>query len=412
MFLLLRGLVLGVVILVVPLCITFAGENRDTTEYYHSLGDTLRKEGRLTEALKAYEKARALDGKDKELLKHIGTVEKWLREFRAAETSFKEALRIDPEDREAREDLKDLRLRRGIRIWGWIGGYEPDYTTESYETMFFYGGLDSMDIYGGYGYSDQVYYTRQKIYGKGYYFYTPYSYIKGAIFIKDYNYPEDETGKPNPDSNSYDKVPSIEIEASHLLIHKLRATLAYEYFAPTFFYDQDTRASNYKISGEVEFPVAVEGIKGSIIYARLHDPDPDRTRIKGRPVSSPAASTEIVYRNTSLLGGSIKYDRNPWEIKLKYFPNRDLDNSYKYSFLTSAEYDFTRRFTGRIDHVFDKYSSESNFTGKTANVYMISASYEWRPDLKIGGGYKYIDIPRGIEHTGFVTITYKTGFWF
>lgn len=398
------------IIIVMSVSLSYGKESVKGKKYYQDLGDSLKRAGKLEEALQAYEKAKALDGKDDELIKDIATVQKWLRRYRESEASLKEVLTLDPHDREARDDLRSLQLRRGIKIWGWFGGYEPDYTTKSYETMIFYGGLDSMDIYGGYGYSDQVYYTRNKIYGKAYYFYNPRSYLKGGFYFKNYNYPADSTGKPNPDSNSYDKVPSIELEVSHMFPEDIRGTLTYEFFTPSFFYDKDTRANNYKIGGELEFLFPIRGLKGTLVYAMLHDPDPDRTRIKGRG-TPPASATSITYRNTSLFGGSVKYTHEPWEIKFKYFPNRDLDNSYAYSFFTTIGYEFNNRLRGRFDHVFDKYSSQSNFSGKTANVVLLSAFYKLMPYMEIGGGYKYIDIPRGIENRIFISILYKTGIW-
>lgn len=304
--------------------------------------------------------------------------------------------------------------KEGIQIKGWVGGWEPDYTKEGYETMLFYDGIDSLDLYAGYGYSDQVYYTRQKVYAKGYYFYNPNSYLKLDLAMKDYDYPVDPAiDKPNPDSNSYDKVPVTELEVSHWLIKTVRGTLAYEFFSPNFFYDKDTTAKNHKISAEVYYKPSPEGLRAKLIYALLRDPDPDTTEIKGRDnLNTPtgiATSTDVEYRSSSLLGGALEYVRDRWEAELKYLPNRDLDNSYKYSFLTGVGYRVNPELSTRLDYVYDKYSSKSIYAGESANVYMVSALYKLTPRLDLGAGYKHIDIPRGDENTGFISISYKTG---
>ncbi|MBI5039412.1 MAG: hypothetical protein HZC13_06625 [Nitrospirae bacterium] len=307
--------------------------------------------------------------------------------------------------------------RKGLQIKGWIGGWEPDYTRKGYETMFFYDGLNRLDLYAGYSYSDQVYYNRKKIYASGYYFYRPDSYLKLYLAQKDYDYPVDPSvQKPNPDSNSYDKVPAAELEVSHWFVKSLRGTLAYEYFKPSFFYDKDTTAENQKISAEVYYLLPVDFLKAKVIYANLRDPDPNTTEIKGRDnlktSSGTATTTDIRYQTSSLLGGAVEFERDQWSAELKYLPNRDLDNSYKYSFLTGVGYELNPRLSTRLDYVYDKYSAISNFAGETAKVYRMSALYELNERVDLGVGYKHIHIPRGNENTGFLSLSYKTGLVF
>lgn len=306
---------------------------------------------------------------------------------------------------------------RGLQIRGWIGGWEPDYTKEGYEGMLFYDGLNRLNLYAGYSYSDQVYYNRKKVYVSGYYFYRPDSYMKLYLARKDYDYPVDPAVlKPNPDSNSYDKVPVAELEVSHWFIKTVRGTLAYEYFRPDFFYDQNTLAENRKISAEIYYLLPVDYLKVKVIYANLKDPDPDKTEIKGRdnlktPIGT-AAVTDIRYQTSSLLGGALEFDWDQWSAELKYLPNRDLDNSYKYSFLTNVGYEFNPRLSTRLDYVYDKYSATSSFAGETAKVYMMSALYALNDRIDLGIGYKLIHVPRGNENTGFVSLSYKTGLVF
>jgi hypothetical protein len=298
-----------------------------------------------------------------------------------------------------------------------MGGWEADYTKGSYEAMLSYGGIDKLDLNAGYSYADQVYYTRHKVYANGYYFYNPNSYLKLNLAYKDYNYPVDPAvQKPNPDSNSYDIVPVIELEVSHWLRKDLRSTLTYEYFRPNFFHDKDSSANNHKVSAEVYYITPLDYLRFKAMFALLRDPDSKKTEIKGRnnPNTSLgiAASTDIQYQIQSLLGVGAEYVRGKWNAEFKYLPNRDLDSSYRYSLLAGVGYEFTDKISGRFDYVYDEYSSESNYPGKTAKVYLASVFYKLNPTIDLGVGYKFIDLPTQDDNAGFLTIAYKTGLGF
>jgi hypothetical protein len=306
------------------------------------------------------------------------------------------------------------RLDNGVQLHLWVGGWEPDYTKEAHEGMISYKGVDRLHLYAGYGYADQIYYERQKVYAKGYYFYTPRAYMKLNVTYKDYDYPDDpDIGRPNPDSNAYDTVPSAEFEISQWLSEPVRATVFYEYIRPTFFHDSDAYAENHKIGADVYYITPLQFLRAKVIFALLRDPDPEETEIQGRdnPNTSEGTATEtdIVYRTSFLLGGGLELVLNKWEAELKILPNRDLDNSYDYSLLTNVSYRFTDKLTGRLDYVYDKYSSESNFADETAHVYMASGFYEITARIKIGAGYKHLDLPDRTEDTGFVSLQFKTG---
>lgn len=55
------------------------GKETDDMMSHQILGDKLRNEGKLEEALKEYEEAKNLGGENPELLKKIATIQKWLR---------------------------------------------------------------------------------------------------------------------------------------------------------------------------------------------------------------------------------------------------------------------------------------------------------------------------------------------
>lgn len=309
------------------------------------------------------------------------------------------------------------KLDRGLRVEARMGGWEPDYTRNAYEGVLSYRGLDSLHLFAGYGYADQLYYAWHKAYAKGYYFYRPDSYAKLAASLRQYSYPADpEVQRPNPDSSSYDRVPSLEGEVSHWFGKTLRGTIGIECFRPDFFYDTTARASNYKISTELYSRTPFDFLTVKVLYALLRDPDPDKTEIKGRNnVHTPAGTasqTSIVYRTTWLLGGGLEVVAGRWEGEALYLPNRDLDNSYDHSILTNVRYRFTGRLTGRVDYVYDKYSDVSNYAGKTASVYMVSCTYETTARLAVGAGVKYIDLPTRDDRAGFVTVRFKTGAMF
>jgi hypothetical protein len=137
-----------------------------------------------------------------------------------------------------------------------------------------------------------------------------------------------------------------------------------EYFRPTFFFDTGSHADNIKTGVEAYYITPIDGLFAKVMYALLRDPDPDKTEIKGRNNTATAAGTatqtSVVYRTTSLLGGALEMEKGRWQGEIKYLPNRDLDNSYDYSFLTNVAYRFTSKISVRADYVYDKYSSQSN----------------------------------------------------
>lgn len=385
-----------------------------SADYHQLLGDVLRREGKLEEAIGEYEKARALGKDNTELLKGIASTYKRMMLYKNAVAFYKKALELSPDDKEAADDLNNLRLDRGIQLKAWAGGFEVDYTVESYVTALFYGGLNKTDLYAGYGHVDEIYYDKDKIYAKGYYFYNPDSYVKLLLRKEEYIYPVDPLlQKPNPDSSAYYKVPGVEIEASHLFTKSLKGALIYELNMPNFFYDRDSSAVTQKASAEIYYITPLDFLRLKLIYSILRDPDPDKTEIKGRdnhmtPMGV-ATATDVRYHISSLFGGSVEFAYGKWSAELKYLPNRELDHSYKYSIYTKIGYELTQDLSLQFDHLYDKYSSISNYAGQTANVYMLSGLYKLNKKIEVGAGYKHVDIPVKRQSTGFLSLNFKTG---
>lgn len=385
--------------------------------YRQLLGDVYRNSGRYNEALAEYNAARALGLENSEVHKKIGTTHKWSRDYSAAVRSFEKALELNPGDIEAAEDLATVKRAAGLSVMVSTGGWEPDYTTDSIEAVVSYGGFKNLTLNAGYGYADQIYYERTKLFASGYYFYNPNSYFKVYAARKDYDYPSGAT-QPQPDTNAYDIVPTFEAEVSHWVNPSLRATVAYEYFRPSFFHDPDSTVNNHKVSGELYYLTSVEGLRLKAIAAFLRDPDPDKSQVKRADdpstplVNEFVATTAITYQTQGLFGGAVEYSKDRWSAEVKYLPNRDLDSSYSWSVLAGFAYDITDRVTGRLDYVHDKYSNQSNFAGQTADVYMASAYYALSPSVDLGAGVKRIELPNQDKNAWFITFKYRTGLVF
>lgn len=305
-------------------------------------------------------------------------------------------------------------LDNSLRIDFWYGGWEADYTKTAYEMMLSYRNIEDLHLFAGYGDSEQVFYDRSKLYSGVYYFYQEYAFFKVFVTQKDYDYPVDaDTLKANPDSSSYDKVPGLEIELSHLFNKDLRGTLSYELFHPNFFHDPDTTITNHKLNAQLDIVTAIPELRTKLYAAILRDPDPDKTEIKGRDnpqtSSGVATTTNVVFKSSSLLGVVVEYVKDKWELEVKFLENRDLDESYDYSLLNKFIYRLDAEKILRLDYVYDKFSDQSSLSGQTADVTMISYYQQYSPKYKFGVGFKHISVPNQDEDAVFISLQIKTG---
>ena len=375
--------------------------------------DALRRAGDCIAALPLYERARAAGDTSAELWTGIGTCQERLGHYRDAESAFQRALASAPADREARDDLEGLRARRGLRLRANLGGTEPDSSRAGFEGAVSYGGLDRVDLHAVYAYVDQVFYTSQKVGASAYWFYQGDSYLKLEPALKIYRYPTDVTvQKPNPDSNSYEQLPRVDVEAAHWLTPGVRATLAYQLFAPTFFYDPATRAVNHKLTAEARL-LPWDALRLEAVFAILRDPDPNLTLIRGRPEpGNPAVlapATSVTYRTTWLLGGAIGLQGRSWNAEIRYLPNRDLDNSYRESYLLAASVDASEAIRLQAWYIHDVYSSSSTYRGRTADIGMAQVRWQLARELALGAGGKYVDAPTRRGPTLLLSAEWRTG---
>jgi tetratricopeptide (TPR) repeat protein len=384
--------------------------------------DALRRVGEYEAALQAYQEELAASGESADLLKHIAWTQKALRRFSAAAASLQRATELDPGDREARDDLESLKRSRGLRINAWLGGTEPGTSKTAFEGQLGYGGFDRLELHAGGGWTDNIFYESAKGYADAYWFYSSDSLVKGGFTLRRYSY----TGanRPTPDSNAYELVPRGDVEISHWIARRLRVGLAYQLFAPNFFYDKSTRIVNHKLSAEMELPLG-GGFVAQVFGALLRDPDPARTLISGRPVpgapggtlcpgagpSLCAAATSVAFRTEVLVGGALGYETDAWGASVKYIPNRDLDAGFSWSLISALDLRPLEKLSFNLQWILDQYSTSSGplFAGNTGNVYWGTARYQLIPALAVSAGLKWVANPGPASTTAGATATRNDG---
>jgi hypothetical protein len=310
-------------------------------------------------------------------------------------------------------DQRDERLRRGLTLRADLGGTEPGTSKQAFEGVVRYAGFDHLELQGGYSYTDQVYYRSNRGFLTAYRFYGGGdSYVKADFTLRRYDYPTAPgVLRPTPDSNAYDWVPRGEAEVSHWLAPWARIGGAYQLFPANFFYDTSTWTVNQKLSAELEVR-PITALRLRAIGAILRDPDPRKTEIAGRtsPVTGTTAlRTDVVYRTTSLLGGAaaLKLDRVGLEVMV--LPNRDLDNGYAWSILSTVDLHAASWLDVRLQEVHDRYSNLSNYPGRTAEIYMAAAVFKVSEALRLRGGFRYVDAPTRRGGTAIVGLEWRTG---
>lgn len=395
------------------LLLSGAAAGREPYDSDLAAGDAHRTAGELDGALAHYRAALAEGAPRAATLRRVGEVEERLGRWKEAEEAYAAALAADPRDGDARDDLRGLRLRRGLALRADLGGTEPGTSRQAFEGAVKYGGIERMELLAGYSYSDQVYYWSNRAFVTAYRFYgRDGSWVKGDLTLRRYSYPVDPAVlRPQPDSNAYDWVPRAEAEISHVFSPALRAAIAYQLFPANFFYDTSSWAVNNKLSGEVEVR-PLDALRLTGIVAALRDPDPSRTEILGRrsPVTGAAATaTRVDYRVTSLLGGAAAVDLGRIAVELRYLPNRDLDNSYRDSILTTIDLRVHERASLRLQQVHDWYGAHSNYAGRTADIVLGEAAYDLSPSLQVRGGYRYVDAPTRTGGTILLGLGLRTG---
>lgn len=375
-------------------------QHPENAEAHQLLGDAYRKEGNGKAAEKEYRRAMELGIHDSELLGSLATVQRWNRHFTAARSSYHRELEVDPLQQGARGELQDVEYQRGLSLFAAYGGWETDSTTKGWETDLSYRGLDHLDSYAGASYADKYFYTRKSFYGKGYLFFSPTGYVKLSFEQDDYNYPVAIT--PVPDANAYQHVPTAGIEVSNQLRPNLRGSISYEFFRPNFFFDRSEHANNHKLGGELIYDTPWKPLQVKLQSAILRDPDPNRTFVdKANGIVTP------VYGMQYLVGGGANLSFRRFEAELLVLPNRDLDRSTNYSFLGGLTIPVKRDLKLKSGYIFDHYSNDSVFAGRTAQVFNGGFSWKLSRWMELSAGGKVVRRPIRDDQAAYITTSFR-----
>jgi hypothetical protein len=389
---------LALLALTLALPFSAAAQTRDAAKVQElrTRGDQLRGKGDYDAALAAYEEQRAAGGDTADVWKHIGWTQKALRRFAAAAASLQRAVELDPQDQEAKDDLENLKISRGLNLRTWVGGTEPGTSKNAFEGQATYGGMNRLELQGGGSWTDNIFYEAVKGYGSAYWFYAPDSYVKGDFTLRKYTY--SGANRPTPDSNAYGLVPRADLEISHWIKQRVRVGADYQLFAPNFFFDTGTRVVNHKFSTEAEARLG-GGFTASFMAAVLHDPDPKETKIVGRPDPvAPATivtATSVGFRNEALFGGGLAYEAARWGAGARVIPNRDLDSGFDWSTISNITVQPVDKLSLDFEWVLDRYSTDSGpvFAGKNGNIWWGTARYQFSPQVALTTGLKWVNNP-------------------
>jgi hypothetical protein len=316
-----------------------------------------------------------------------------------ARAELEAAVRLDPSDQQAKDALERVQRRRGPGFFGAIGEWEPDSSGASgWQAEASYAGIDRLQLYAGAGYGDRYYYTRRRAYAKGYYFYSPTGYVKLSGGQKTYDYPV--LTNPVPESNSYSDVPSFELEVGDEIAPSLRASVAYEYFRPTFFYAPASHAHNHKLSAELNYRVPGSPLNLRLLAAALRDPDTNATVID----SASGTLVTLEYAWHALIGGGLELNVDGLSWVVLAIPNPELDHSQSWALVTSLAARLHGPFSARADYIRGKYSDESWFRGQTSHVTTLTLGWQASSQIRLSAGFKVARRPSADDSGPFVTV--------
>jgi hypothetical protein len=410
-----RSAILALVFLVALPAVVTA---QTTTEDMLSRGDALRHQGDYQGALSVYRAAVAADPQSVAAWKRIAWAEEALGHFNEARQAFEKALALDPNDREARDDLASLKLSRGLALRGWLGGTEPGTSRTAIDGEVSYGGIDQIELLAGGGWTDNIFYNSWNGFATAYWYFLPESYAKLKLAFRGYDY----TGanKPVPDSSAYQYDPRIQAEVSHWFAGFLRAGLAYQLDMPNFQYDTTTWITNHKLTVELEPRFGGFHLWGT--GAMLYDPNPNLTVVANSPSNTTLLPTSVVYRYDFLYGAGASYEGSIWSLGARFLTNRDLDASYDWSIISRFTLQPVDRLSIDLQWIFDRYSAASGspYAGNFGHILWGEVGYEVLRGLVLSAGAKYVNNPgptsvtNGSPRSDFsllLNLQYKTGLY-
>ncbi len=371
-------------------------------EYLMILGDACAADGKLPEALNAYEQSSQLrSNRDAGALKKIAEVQTWVRQYSSARTTLGKALRLTPDDGEAESSLRSIALRRSLHLIGSTGGWEVDYARNVQEYGAFVGWADEADLYGGVSRTDRVFYRRTNLWADAYIFPDYRTYIRVGVRYKRYEYPG--SINPHPDATAYDHASHVQIEGGYAYGTENSVSLEFEYFRPDFFWNNNLFANNFKVGASLRNSIAGP-VYGRLFAALLRDPDPVTV------VTDPASGivNSFSYETLGLLGAGLGYDDGSLSAEVRYVPDRDLDRSLTWSLFARVGYRFAR-YGVQADLLYDRYpeTGARGFTGsRVAMVTLLAEPWDF---VEMRGGVKALT-RLTTEIAPFLLVRLKTGF--
>ncbi|MGA2762919.1 MAG: tetratricopeptide repeat protein [Spirochaetia bacterium] len=381
-------------------------------------GDALRHQGDYTGALAVYQQAISGGGESAEAWKRVAWAQKALRHFSEARDAFEKALALDPNNREARDDLASLNLSRGLTLSGWMGGTEPGTSRTAADGEVWFGGIDSLDLLAGGGWTDNIFYTSWKGFATAYWFFLPESYAKLKLGLYGYTYTL--ANGSVPDSSAYQYDPRVQAEVSHWFTGYLRAGLAYQLDVPNFQYDTSTWIMTHKLTTELE--TRLGGLHFWATGGMLYDPDPNLTVIANSPSNTTLAPTSVVYRFDFLYGAGASFDGNIWSIGARFLTNRDLDSSYAWSIISRFTLQPLDRLSFDLEWILDQYSANAGppYSNTFGSILWGEAGYEVLRGVVLSAGVKWVDNPGPTSVTNasarndvslLLNLRYRTGLY-
>jgi tetratricopeptide (TPR) repeat protein len=367
---------------------------------HQRLGDEYMERGDFSSAMREYQQVpETVRHRDPSLLKQIATLNERTRHFTQAAEWWGKAIAANPSDAEAMDGLQALQAQRSLRIEGGYGGGEIDYSNKSYNINGFYGGVDWLDLHGGYSRNDKIAYARTNTWLDAYAFPSCDTYLRLGVQRKHYDYPQ--SAGSSPDNNAYLVVPDYQIEIAHYTGENY-VSIELEYFTPNFFWNQDLRANNLKLGGTIRNWL-LRPLYFKFFASTLRDPDP-QTFVAD---AGTGGITGFQYERVAMVGGALGLENGRWNVEIKYVPDRDLDHSLDWSMFGKITFE-ADRLGVQYDFLYDRYSRSSSNSFQSSQAHMVSMTVEPTRMFAVRAGVKIL-ARESTTLNPFISFRIKTG---
>jgi hypothetical protein len=156
------------------------------------------------------------------------------------------------------------------------------------------------------------------------------------------------------------------------------------------------------VGGDIQYQTVWKPLNLVVQAATLRDPDPSRTIVdKTNHLVVPVYGTQF------LVGGGADLTLSKFDAHVLVLPNRDLDRSTDYSFLSAVNVPFGRNLRLYSGHVYDHYSNQSVFSGQIAQVYNIGCSWKTAKWMELAFGGKAVRRPIRNDQAVYITMKFR-----